>query len=305
MPSRPAAVRVSLFATLLVALLGATAAAARAQDGRRTRERLAAADTTQTLAVRTRDGSTFIGRFVVQDSAAVRLATQAGEVNVPIATIVQVNVVGAGDVRGGQYWFPNPNATRLLFAPTGRMLPAGDGYVSDYQLFFPGVAYGVSDRVTIGGGVSLFPTLGLDEQVYYLTPKVGLVSREKVQLAAGALVAAVPGVGDGDDASSFGILYGVGTYGSASGSVTGGVGVAYADGGLADRPAIMLGGERRVARRVALVTENYAVPGLDGVLASGGVRFFGEQIAVYLALVAPIGEDDLFAIPWVGFVFNF
>jgi hypothetical protein len=287
-------------------VLGAASAGrAGAQESRAVRERLASVDSTQTLSVRTRDGSTFIGRVLDRDSVAVRLATEAGVVTVRTATIVRVDVVGAADVRNGVYWFPSPNATRLLFAPTGRMLERGDGYVSDYLLFFPGVAVGVTDRVTVGGGMSLFPGVSLDDQVYFFTPKVGVLQGEKVNVAVGALVAAVPGIFDDDDRSSFGILYGVGTYGGPNGSVTGGIGFGYADGGLTDRPAILLGGERRVSRRVALITENYAVPGLDGVLLSGGLRFFGEQLAVDLALVAPVGDGDAIAIPFVGFVFNF
>jgi len=295
-----------LLLAIALALWGAAGAGrAEAQENRRVRERLAAADTTQTLAVRTRDGSTFIGRLVDRDSAVVRLATQVGAVAVPTSTIVRVDLVGATDVRNGVYWYPNPNTTRLLFAPTGRMLSAGDGYVSDYELFFPGVAYGLTDRVTIGGGVSLFPGLGLDEQVYYVTPKVGLVSGERVNVAAGALVATVPGIGDGDEPSAFGILYGIGTYGGTNGSVTGGLGFGFADGQATDRPAVMVGGERRLSRRLALVTENYAVPGLEGALLSGGARFFGEQLAVDLAMVVPVGGGEVFAFPWVGFVFNF
>jgi hypothetical protein len=287
-------------------VLGAASAGrAGAQESRAVRERLATVDSTQTLAVRTRDGSTFIGRVLDRDSAVVRLATEAGVVTVRTATIVRVDVVSAGDMQNGEYWFPSPNATRLLFAPTGRMLARGDGYVSDYQLFFPGVAVGVTDRVTVGGGMSLFPGIGLDEQVYFFTPKVGVVSSEKANVAVGALIAAVPGIGSGDEPSTFGILYGVGTLGGPNGSVTGGLGFGFADGDLTKRPAILLGGERRVSRRVAVITENYAVPGIDGVLLSGGLRFFGEQLAVDLALVAPVGEGDAFAIPFVGFVFNF
>jgi hypothetical protein len=290
-------------ASLLVLGIG-TARSGGAQESRAVRERLGTVDSTQTLAIRTRDGSTFIGRLLDRDSAAVRLTTEAGVVTVRVATIVRVDVIGASDVRNGVYWFPSPNATRLLFAPTGRMLERGDGYVSDYELFFPGVAYGVTDRVTIGGGLSVFPGIGLDEQILYFTPKIGLVRGEKVNVAVGALVATFPEFDD-DKSTSFGIVYGVGTFGGPNGSVTAGVGYGYTNGGLADRPAILLGGEARVSRRVALITENYAVPGVDGVLLSGGLRFFGEQLAVDLAVVAPVGGTDTVGIPFVGFVFNF
>ena len=36
------------------------------------------------------------------------------------------------------------------------MLKKGEGYFSDYELFFPGIAYGVTDNVTIGGGFGSF-----------------------------------------------------------------------------------------------------------------------------------------------------
>lgn len=297
-----AARRALLALGLLVAVL-ATAAPALAQQDRRTRERLRQADSTETLAVRTRDGSTFVGQVVERDSTSVRMRTRVGVVVVPLADVARVDVVRRGDVRGGTYWFPSPNHTRLLFAPTGRMLARGDGYLSDYQLLFPGVAFGVTDAVTVGGGFSLIPGLGLDEQLFYLTPKVGLVRGERLNVAVGALIATVPAFDDFDPAS-FGILYGVATYGGPNASVTGGVGYGYATGeGLTDRPALLVGGERRVSRRVALISENYVVPGVDDPILSGGVRLFGEQLAVDLALVFPLGAE--FAIPFVGFVFNF
>ena len=31
----------------------------------------------------------------------------------------------------------DPNATRLLFAPTARMLPRGGGYLGDYEVVMP------------------------------------------------------------------------------------------------------------------------------------------------------------------------
>jgi hypothetical protein len=47
----------------------------------------------------------------------------------------------------------------------------------------------------------------------------------------------------------------------------------------------------------------------DGLLLSGGVRFFGERIAVDLALMtfpALLTAVDGFAfLPWLGFAYNF
>lgn len=270
------------------------------------RAQLAAADSLATVIVETRDGSTFVGRVVALEGDRVRFATAAGEVAFDLAAVTRVRTVAPEDVRDGAYWFPNPNATRLLFAPTGRMLEQGDGYLSNYMVFFPGFAFGVTDRVTLGGGMSLVPGVGLDEQLFYLTPKVGVISGPTTNVAVGALIGAVPGFGDGDG-ESFGVVYAVGSHGSPNGSVTLGLGLGYAGGELADTPAIMLGGERRLSRRVGLVTENYYFAGVsDQPLVSAALRFMGEQIAVDLGLVNVLGEDAIYpGVPFVGVVFNF
>jgi hypothetical protein len=67
----------------------------------------------------------------------------------------------------------DPNYSRLLFSPTGRPLRKGDGYFSDYELVFPGVAVGVTDHLSIAGGVSIVPGLRLSEQVAYVSPRLG------------------------------------------------------------------------------------------------------------------------------------
>ena len=72
------------------------------------------------------------------------------------------------------------------------MLEKGQGYFSNYYLFFPGAAYGLTDRLTVGGGMSVFPGVGFDEQMYYIAPKVGLKNTEKFNLAAGALLIRIP-----------------------------------------------------------------------------------------------------------------
>ena len=60
-----------------------------------------------------------------------------------------------------------------MFAPSGRPLRKGDGYFSDHYVIFPGFAYGVTDNLSVSGGVSIVPGLGLDEQVLYLSSSVG------------------------------------------------------------------------------------------------------------------------------------
>jgi len=244
-----------------------------------------------------RDGSTIFGRILAVNGDTVSFQTQAGNIQLSAGAIREIKEIPAADLREGEYWFPNPNSTRLFFAPSGQMLKKGEGYFSDYELFFPGIAYGVTDNVTIGGGVSLFPA-AVEDQVYYVTPKIGISVADKVHVAAGVLFAGTKG-GTG------GIYYGVGTFGDGNASVTLGGGYGFAGGKIEAKPVGMIGGELRVSRRIGIVTENYLLPVSDNnFLYSFGLRFMGEKLTTDLALVNVSGSDVI-GIPYVDFVFRF
>jgi len=305
----PARVVATLVPALLLALaaLFVTPREARAQQPGA--QDTAATDSTRMYIMRTRDGSLFVGRLIRASVDSVYFISAGGPITVPRSVVVELRQLGRGAMRQGVYWPPNPGDTRLFFAPTGRMLEKGEGYFSDTYVFFLNFVGGVTSRVTLGGGFSVFPTGDFSDNIFYVTPKVGLVQTPRFNLAAGALVG-FAGFGDsGDGTESFGILYGVGTAGSPDASVTFGAGLAYLGSDLADRPLLMFGGERRVARRVSLVTENYVLPGEEGTLLSYGLRFFGDRLSTDLAFWNLFGVDDLDAvfpgIPYVAFSVRF
>jgi hypothetical protein len=260
-------------------------------------------DSTQIQVITTTDGSTNIGRIVRVGDQAVDFKTDLGMVSIPISKIKSIRTAPTTSMHKGEFWFSNPNATRLFFAPTGRTLRQGEGYFSDYYIFFPGFAYGFTDRFTLGGGLSIFP--GVDEQLFFITPKFGLVQRESFHLAAGALIVRVPGWG-GDDPEGVGVVYGVATFGQPDASLTVGLGYGFVGGNLADRPMIVLGGEKRLTRGIAFVTENWVFPGVENPIISYGFRFFGERLSVDLGLVNTIGDEANFpGVPYIDFVVQF
>ncbi len=280
--------------------------AAHAQESKSVKDNLVIPDSNYVQIIKTRYGSTLIGRIIEIGENEIKFQTQMGEIKIAIAKIEEIKTAPATSIKAGKYWFPNPNSTRLYFAPTGRMLKKGEGYFSDYYLFFPGIAYGISDNFTIGGGMSLVPGIGLDDQLFYFTPKIGGKVSDKVNFAGGALIIAIPGFEDDDDSPVVGILYGVGTYGTDNSSFTAGLGFGFVDGDFADKPMIMLGVEHRLSRRTAFVSENWIMPGVDNPLISYGIRFFGEKLSIDLALLNTIGEWAFFpGFPYIDFVFNF
>ena len=151
-----------------------------------------------------RDGSRLYGTVVSEDAERVVVLTTSGaRVEVPRAQIERRRVA-AGTARDGQYWGEDPNLSRLFFTSTARPLPKGEGYVSSFMLFFPFVAYGVTDRFTMAGGTPIIPeAIG---RVFYLAPKFTVAQRDRASYAVGAL-----GFFSSRDEGSARVLYGPGT----------------------------------------------------------------------------------------------
>lgn len=244
------------------------------------------------------DGSEVLGRVVAVAGDTVQFESALGITKIPRYAIKSIRVERPGRVsQGGQYYHPNPNATRLIFAPSGRMLEKDEGYFSDYWVFFPGFAHGLTDRLSIGGGMSIFPGVDPSDQLFFLTPKVGIVQSATVNAAVGALIIRVPGE------ASMGILYGVTTWGHEDASMTAGLGYGFHNGDLADSPALMLGGELRVAQRMSLITENYLLPG-DLRIIAAGPRFMARDISVDLTMANFASGGDSFTAPLLSFTWR-
>lgn len=292
--------RFVLFATVAIVSLVVCTTRLAAQDTAATRNLQPTPDS-QVVKLTLSDGSTLIGRVVSVTPTVVRFASAMGETDIPRNAIRNVEVVTAKTVHGGVYWLEDPSRTRLFFAPTGRMQRQGEVYFSDAYIFFPSIQAGVSNRLSLGAGLSLFPGLGLDEQLYFVTPKVGLYASEKVNVAVGAIVA---GAGDLADESPFGIGYGVTTFGGEDGSVTAGAGFGF-NQSRTSQAILMLGGSKRVTRNLALVSENYLyTESNSSVLLSAGLRFVGEKIAVDFAGVG-VSDSEVPIVPYVAFIYKF
>lgn len=286
----------TLFLTLLIATCISWTGQVRAQD-----RPTIPADTVEVVELRLLDGSRLVGTIESESATEIVVRTSGGAVvRIPVDQIESRRVV-TGQMRGGQLMVRDPNGSRLFFASTGRAVGKGRGYFADYYVFFPFVAYGVTDFATLGGGVSLIPAA--ESQLLYLAPKLTLYERGNTAISAGVLAGTLT-----NDETWGGLLYGAGTFGSTDGAVTLGVGFAWGDGDVDDTPVLLVGGEVRVGKSVKLITENYIIPEVeDAVLLSGGIRFFGERLAADLAFFYLPAEDwDGWPfIPFVGFAYNF
>lgn len=246
-----------------------------------------------------KDGTRAIGRVESIQGDRFTFRTISGvAMEVDRAMVQNIGPV-TGRVVNGEFWPADPNPTRLFFAPTGRSLKKGESYFGVYEILLPFVQYGITDRISIGGGTPL--VFGSDDVPFWVTPKVQIYKATSTEVSLGVLH--FFNVGD----YNLGIAYGVVTTGSVDSAFTIGAGYAYErsgdDGDDGGSPLLMVGGERRVSRRIKLVTENYVFH--DGGLVSGGVRFLGERLSVDLGLVSPIGAGDFVAVPIINFVWKF
>lgn len=257
-----------------------------------------AQDTTKVYRVTLHDDSEYIGMISTETDSILILKTFSGSEIKILQLSIANRVIYEGAWIDGKYVRKDPNTTRLLFSPTGKTLKAGNGYFSVYELFFPFVSVGVTDAITLSGGVSLIP--GAERQAIYFAPKIGILQNKNSGLSLGLLFINV-------EDFNFGVVYGVGTYGSSVASFTLGLGYGFADGDLSSSPMLVLGGDLQLSNSLKIITENWVLPNADVALLSLGIRFFGEKLAADFGLFTTTengGADFPFA-PWLGFTYNF
>ncbi|MGH7713540.1 MAG: hypothetical protein ACREOG_19790 [Gemmatimonadaceae bacterium] len=115
---------------LLLAVLSVATRELHAQDSLRV-----LVDTTRVQVIRLSDGSVVVGRVVEVRGDTAVIRTQTGHATVARSAVRSVRERAASSMRGGAYWPEDPNATRLFFAATGRMLAEGEGYFCDIWVF--------------------------------------------------------------------------------------------------------------------------------------------------------------------------
>jgi len=263
---------------------------------------------TSLLRLTLKDGTVLVGEIEKEQEGKIIFRTVGDVVIEFLAADVKKIEDLSGESIGGRYRYIDPNHTRLFWAPTARTLKAGSGYFADYYVFFPSLAYAVTDRFTLYGAMSIIPGLGLNEQIFFLAPKLGIVRRKDYALSTGILIVKVP---EADVIP--GIAYGVGTWGNSDTGLTVGLGWGWVreEWETTNSPIIVIGGEHRVSNGVKLLTENWWVPGVEDAIEhpvlSLGIRFFGEHLAADLGFLHVVGSgiEGFPFIPWVDFVYNF
>jgi len=256
--------------------------------------------------IETRDGNEYVGRIISRNTGKVVLFTQnLGEISIFTSEIVSQKKVLPEQVRDGEIWFPNPQATRYFWAPNGYGLKRGEGYYHNIWVLWNQFAYGITDNFSIGGTVvPLFLFDGTPTPVF-INPKFSVpLKKNKFNLGAGALAGVVLGESD----ATFGIVYGVSTFGTPDNNASIGLGYGFAGGEWASTPLINLSAMFRLSPRWYFLTENYYI-GMNGDgsgIISGGARWIIKKAALDFGLFIPLGTGiEFVGVPWLGFTVPF
>jgi hypothetical protein len=238
----------------------------------------------------------------VQKDSATFMDGSNNIYRIALSEIKNIHYVDESSVRRKD-WFNPPNRNRYLFSSSALPLKKGEIIISNAYLFLHSVQFGVSDKVTIGGGGDLFAgTIG------YLTARVNLLKSEKHHFTAGGSLYFFPADlfsnYTNDESVTIGMVSAASTWGDASNNFTLGAGYMYLGNEFLP-PIITIGATKRIAKKFGLVTENWALfvgekTGIP-VIISVGARYYTKRSTLDLALFSD--SESVFGsfVPYIAY----
>lgn len=258
-----------------------------------------------------KDGMAFTGYIIDKDSVNFRFATLSQtKLEISQQNIASISVIKK---ESKVNWPANPNPTRYLFGPTAFQLKKGEGYYHNTFIFLNSMNYGMNDYFSIGGGIELISTLvtlanGEFSPILIFTPKAAVPVSDNVRIGGGIIYASMLDFRT-FESNGVGIAYGIGTVGSEDTNFSLGLGSGFANNSFQTKPFITLSGTTRIAKSLALVSENWMIPNNSGYwnVYSGGIRLFSDKISADIAILTNKDLRDIFSIgiPYIDFMYKF
>lgn len=261
-------------------------------------------DSSKKVVVTMLNGEEYKGEVVKKSNEIIVLKTLNGRVELIVSNIDTIEE----DEYKGKYSYDNPIPSKYFLGPSAIPLKKGKGYYNNTFLSINSVNYGVSDHVSVGGGVELI-SLFQGIPLWFVNSKIGYQISEKVHVGGGVNVFGVAAEGAG----ALGFGYGMATFGGTESNVTVGVGYGLVDGfddeSGDDTPIFMLSGTRRVSKKVALMSENFiAYDDSGNIFHTGihGVRLISRNHSFDIGILTS-SEWSVFdiTIPYVSYTKSF
>ena len=250
-----------------------------------------------------KNGQMFRGHIIEQSDNQIRIDLfGAGEMTLELDQVQSITVDKTVEINEkGEIYKRDPNRTRYLYSPSAMPLGKGEKYFSQKMLFFSSYAQGVTDNISFLVG-SMIPAIFWGGYNFITAVKVAdTFSEDGLHLATGFEAFHLT---DGNDGGTAGFIFGSATIGTHLKHWTISVGKPFiSDPESSDLGPVIatLSGNLRIGRKTSLISENWFVDG--EVINSFAVRLMGENLAVDLGGIVPMGEPDMM-IPWLDFTYN-
>lgn len=210
---------------------------------------------TDAAIVETVNNGSYFGFITDATATTLRMKSEViGDFEIQSSSISRIILSGSYVSKRGENWFSNPNATRYFFAPSAIPLKKKEGYFQNAYLLANSVNIGVTNNMSIGGGV-VIPFL------FYITPKVSYQLSRYIYAGAGILVtqAFVSNLN-----LSAGIGYGIVTVGNREHNISLEVGYGFAKMDSSYKatraPILTINGMTRISKKMSIVIENWIIP---------------------------------------------
>ena len=276
-------------------------------------------DTTRIYRIETKDGNSFTGYILSQDSSILTIKTErSGEFKIPLDEIQsKTEIYGVRIVKDRMY-ATNPQSEHYFWAPNGYGLRRGSSCYQNIWVLYNQVSLGVSNNLSLGAGIlPLFLFAGAPTP-FFVVPRISIpVVRDKLNIGTGAFLGTVLV----EDPGGFGLLYETTTFGSRDKNVSLGFAYGFVQDKWMARPAINLSVMLRTGPKGYFITENYAIPYKKDYFDENGItekeKYFAvisfggrsliRTVSLDYSLWIPVGSniDTFVAIPFLGITVPF
>ena len=230
----------------------------------------------QKVIIELKDGSDIVGQLVMlNDQELVIRNEELGLLTFERGNVKRITYLTE------KSWIRNPNPTRYFVGQSAFSLPKGDGYYQNIYGLVNIFGYGITDHLSVLGGVELL-TLFSGSPAFLTNIKYGGKLSEKLHVAAS--VTYLFGMGEISRDLNLGTINALLTYGTEEHNITFGSGFAFAEDQFSNSGILTIGGSSRLSKRFALISENYILTSGEETLFSGGLRLINKKSTIDLLI---------------------
>ncbi|MEE9189561.1 MAG: hypothetical protein V3U16_02195 [Candidatus Neomarinimicrobiota bacterium] len=259
-----------------------------------------------------KNGDRIIGTVITESHAELLVDKPNGEeIRIDKAEIVAKFTV-EGKIKNGKLYRRDPNASVYIFAPSAFPIYRGKGFCRDFCLFFPSVNYGLTNHLSLQGGLFWYPGMDIKSTPFVGNLKGTLLNTNVFSLASGLMYVNFPATGD-DEIYGAGFMFVTGTLGTeySHGSISTGWGYIQSENGweIMEKPIAVAALNVRVLPYLSFVSENWFYPdvALEDALLTISARFFGQQIGLDIGAIFSVNslKDGNTPIPLISITYHY